>query len=249
MGLTPNRDTDGRLAEQHGAQARHIACLLAHRGDGGSVVADLPICVATPALYSARGEEGARVVISSGDGARGLAELHGAQACHLTKLVTLAVSAVVAELSIVVPPPTLDATRSEEGAGMAITRRDGDGRLSELHDAQARHLTWLIALAVGVAVAELSMVVPSPTLDATRGEDGAGVGDASGDGGGRLAEVHCAQARHIAWCAAFAISAVVAELPKEVVSPTLDAARGEDGAGVRTASRDGGGSFAQLHGA
>jgi hypothetical protein len=86
-------------------------------------------------------------------------------------------------------------------------------------------------------VAELPVVAPPPTLDAAAGEDRAGVPVAGRDGDDAGAEVDGAQAGHLARRVALAVRAVVAELPRVAQPPALDAAAGEDRAGVQAAGR------------
>ena len=182
-----------------------------------------------------------------GDGAD--AEVDGAQAGHLARLISLAVPAVVAELPDVVAPPALDATTDDDRTGMVAAGRDDDGAGAEVEGAQAGHLARRVALVVRAVVAEPPVGAVAPALDAAAVEDRTGVSPAGRDSNGAGAEVDGAEAGHLTCGVAPVVRAVVAEPPPGAAPPALDAAAVEDRAGVSPACRDSDGAGVEADGA
>gem|GEM_PF-4219839 len=203
----------------------HAACQPAHVHGGGTVgcraVAELPEAVIPPALDAAGGGQRTGVTATRRDGAhaaRQPAHVHGGGTggCR-----------AVAELPRAVPPPALDAAGGGQRTGVTATRRDG------AHAArQPAHVHG--GGTVGCrAVAELPEAVIPPALDAAGGGQRTGVIIARRDG------AHAArQPAHVHGGGTVGCRAV-AELPRAVIPPALDAAGGGQRTGVIIARRDG----------
>ena len=139
----------------------------------------------------------------------------------------------VTQLANIVSPPALDPTCGSHSAGVFHSRGDGSdtaGQAGNVHRRQAQRLR---------AVAQLAKVVPSPALDPTGGDQGAGVaishgegieGPAHGDGGDPAG-----QTGNVYWCIAVIARTVARDTP-----PALDPARGSQSTGVVRSRGDGG---------
>ena len=192
------------------------------------VVAQLALNVQTPAVDAARGEHGAGGVVSDahrgrpGEGARATDADNldrGFGACRC----------VVAQLTGIVGAPAVDAPGGERGAGGIVIGahrgHSGEGARAIYAD----NLDRGRFLSRGV-VAQLAASVEAPAVDAAGGERGAGgfKSDAHRGHPGEGARAIDADDRDRG---RFLSRRVVAQLAVPVVSPTVDAAGGERGAG------------------
>ena len=171
--LAAGCDGDGAGVEVDGAQARHIACLIAPGGI--AVVAKPPRSAVAPALDAAAVEDRAGVALAGRDGNGAGAEVDDAQARHIVRLVSLVVPAVVAEPPVGAAAPALDVAANEDHAGVTMAGRDGDGAGVEVDCGKISHVACFVALAVSAVVAELPVGAVAPALDAAAVEDCAGV--------------------------------------------------------------------------
>src|SRR2546423_1239745 len=116
--------------------------------------------------------------------------------------------------------PTLDTATRGQGASVETTRADGADATT-----QAAHIHRYAAVG-GAVVAQLSVAVAAPALDAASGCQGTRVELPAADGFDPTA-----QAAYIDRYIALG-GATVAQFPGAVAAPALDVARGGQGAGV-----------------
>ena len=154
----------------------------------GVAQAELPVAVVAPALDGAVVEERAGVVAAGGDrggGAAG-AEVDGGEVvAHLAGLVAAVVGVAEAELAVAVVAPALDGAVVEQRAGVVVAGGDRGGGAAgaEVDGGKVvAHLAGLVAAVVGVAEAELAVVVVAPALDGAVVEQRAGVRPSRRDG-------------------------------------------------------------------
>ena len=167
------------------ATSNQNRCGLAY--GGGGTLAQLPIILSPPALRIAVVKDGAGVVSSSrnGHGRPARAEVNrcGGRCCCVR--VSCMLCSTVAQLSVVIPSPTLQVAVVKDGAGMVKSSRNRNGcaTSTEVNRCGRRG----VGVRVGSTVAQLSLVVPSPTLQVAVVKDGTGVGRTSRYRNGRAA--------------------------------------------------------------
>lgn len=136
-----------------------------------------------------------------------------AQPVHSHRCSAIQSKVAIAQLTITIAPPTEEATRGGQGAGMVFARAD---RSNPLIQTTHRHRE---DDSIPIAVAQLPVTVITPTEDAANAGYGAGVIEPGAD-----RTDAAAQAAHRYWRWAWR-SAAIAKLRNTVVTPTEDAAR------------------------
>ena len=195
------------------------------------VVAQLTGIVGAPAVDAPGGERGAGGIVigahrgHSGEGARAIYADNLDRGRFLSR-------GVVAQLAASVEAPAVDAAGGERGAGGVEpdAHRGHSGEGARATDADDRDRGFGVRRC-GVAQPQVAVNVGAPAVDAPGSECGAGGfnSDAhrghAGEEGARVADVDDRDRGR------FLSRRVVAQLAVPVVSPTVDAAGGERGAG------------------
>ena len=136
-----------------------------------ATITQLTKAVVPPALDAACVSKSAGVVTACGDGGYVAAQPH-----HIHRRV-LARCAAIAKLTIGVSPPALDPPCGSEGTGVGEARGDGG------HTAAQSYYIYECTDLGSAAIAQLTIAVVSPALDAAYVGEGTGVAAACGDGG------------------------------------------------------------------
>ena len=155
----------------------------------------------------------------------------------------------MAQLPHILSPPALRIAVVKDGAGVVSSSRNGHGRpaRAEVNRCGGRYCCVRVSCMLCSAVAQLSVVIPSPTLQVAVVKDGAGVAYASRNRNGcsARAEVNrcgrrcCCVRRRCMSCS------TIAQLSLVVSPPTLQVAVVKDSAGVVSSSRNGHGRSAR----
>ncbi len=229
----------------------HLAGPVAVRG--GVALAELARRRVAPALELAVVERGAGVVPARRDagGGASAAEVDGGEVvAHLAGRAADDDGLADAELALQAVAPALDRAVVEEGTSMEVGGGDrGRGPAgAEVDGGQVvAQLAGTVAAGVGVAQAELAVVVPAPALHRAVVEEGADPVRADGHLGGRAAgaQVHGGEVvTHLAGGVAAVGGVAEAEEAEVVEAPALDGTVVEQGTRLEARRADGGGGAA-----
>ena len=179
---------------------------------GGGAVPQLAVGVVSPALEDATRRQGAGVIGACGHGGHAAGE-----AGDVDGGAAFILAAAVPQLTVVVPPPALDAAPGGQGTGVNGAGRHGSDAAGEAGDIDGRGAPG------SGAVPQLAVGIVPPALEAATAGEGAGVIVACGHGG------HATDG-----------AADVDGGGPVVGSPALDAARRCQGAGPNGACGQGG---------
>jgi hypothetical protein len=145
-------------------------------------------------------------------------------------------------LAIAIVAPALDAVVIELRTGMRIPchNRCGGAANTEVDDIEGSHTPRGVATYHGVVITQLPRIIPSPTLDAPIIKEDTGMATTSSDGlsSAPTTDINRHKGCHTPRRIASRDGIVVAQLPKNIPSPTLDATIIEQGTGMIHASRN-----------
>ncbi len=195
--------------------------------------------IVSPALDAVVVQDRARMVITRCDG---LCAAAYSQVDRVRRRRVAVCGVAVAELAVLVISPTLDAVVIQNCAGILIACCDGlGGSACSQVDRVDRGGTAVC----GIAVAELAVIVGSPTLDAVVIQNRARMLIAGCDG---LCAAACPQVEWVGIGSVAWVGVAITELVFVVVSPALDAVVIQDRASMVIARCDGlgGSAYSQV---